>query len=82
MINFVQYPGREVNPRKGLVFDIRLIPVNMQQELDARRKVGIWWLQSSDEDSVFKIVGRSVIDQYEISRNIAVMDLDVSESYS
>jgi len=82
MINFVQYPNSNLPSGKYLRLEIEVIPALMQQELNARRKVGIWWLQSSDEDSVFKIVGRSVIDQYEISRNIAFMELDVSESYS
>lgn len=82
MINFLQYLGRELPERKSLRFEIEVIPALMQQELDARRSVGIWWLQSSDEDSVFKIVGRSVVDKYEISRDIAFMELDLSESYS
>ena len=82
MINFVQYLNSHLPSGKYLKFEIEVIPALMQQELDARRKVGIWWLQSIDEDSVFKIVGRSVIDRYETSRNIAFMELDVSESYS
>jgi hypothetical protein len=81
MINFVQYLNRDVHIRKGLSFEIDAIPASLLQELDARRKIGVWWLQSGDSDSVFKVIGRSVIDRYKISKDFVFMDVDTSESY-
>jgi len=86
MINFVEYLGRELNFRRGIELRVDSMPPVMLQELDARRKVGIWWLQPDDEYT-FKVIGRSVIGSYHLShgsdrRESAFMDPDLSESYS
>jgi hypothetical protein len=86
MINFVEYVGREVNFRKGLRFKVDEIPSSVLREIDAGRKVGIWWFQSA-EDSSFKVVARTVLDRYHLSHasglgDFAFVDVDLSESYA
>lgn len=86
MINFVEYLGRELNFRRGIELRVDSMPPAMIQELDSKRMVGIWWLQSNDE-STFKVIGRSVIGSYHLGhgadrRESAFMDPDLSESYA
>ena len=85
MINFVEYIGREVNFRKGLKFKVDEIPSSVLREIDAGRKVGLWWFQSA-EDSMFKVVARTVLDRYHLSHGsgpgeYAFVDVDLCESY-
>lgn len=86
MINFVEYIGREVNFRKGLKFKVDEIPSSVLREIDAGRKVGLWWFQSA-EDTMFKVVARTVLDRYHLSHGsgpgeYAFVDVDLSESYA
>ncbi len=86
MINFIEYIGREVNLRKGLKFSADELPSSILREIEAGRKVGIWWFQS-DEESTYKIIGRTVFYHYHLAspdgRNEYVyMDVDPSESYT
>ncbi len=86
MINFIEYVGREVNFRKGLKFRADELPSSVLREIEAGRKIGVWWFQSSEE-SMYKVVARTVFDRYHLSapdgRNeYAHMDIDLSESYT
>lgn len=86
MINFIEYLGREVNLRKGLKFKIDEIPSSILREIDAGRKVGLWWFQSA-EFSEFKVVARTVFDRYHLVNGpdrseYAYMDIDLAESYT
>ena len=86
MINFIEYVGRVVNLRKGLKFRADELPSSVLREIEAGRKVGIWWFQS-EEESTYKIVARTVFDHYHLAsadgRNeYAYMDVDPSESYT
>lgn len=86
MINFIEYVGREVNFRKGLKFRADELPSSVLREIEAGRKVGIWWFQS-EEESTYKVVARTVFDRYHLAapdgRNeFAYMDVDPSESYT
>jgi hypothetical protein len=86
MINFIEYVGREVNFRKGLKFRVDELPSSVLREIEAGRKVGIWWFQSAEE-STYKVVARTVFDRYHLAapdgRNeYAYMDVDPSESYT
>ena len=86
MINFIEYVGREVNLRKGLKFRVDELPSSVLREIEAGRKVGIWWFQSAEE-STYKVVARTVFDRYHLAapdgRNeYACMDVDLSESYT
>ena len=86
MINFIEYVGREVNLRKGLKFRVDELPSSMLREIDAGRKVGLWWFQSS-EQSTYKVIARTVFDRYHLAapdgRNeYAYMDVDLSETYT
>ena len=80
MINFIEYVGREVNFRKGLKFRVDELPSSVLREIEAGRKVGIWWFQSAEE-STYKVVARTVFDRYHLAapdgRNeYAYMDVD------
>jgi hypothetical protein len=86
MINFIEYLGREVNLRKGLKFKVDEIPSSILREIDAGRKVGLWWFQSA-EFSEFKVVARTVFDRYHLVNGpdrseYAYMDIDLAESYT
>ena len=86
MINFIEYVGREVNFRKGLKFRVDELPSSVLREIEAGRKVGIWWFQSAEE-STYKVVARTVFDRYHLAapdgRNeYAYMDVDLSETYT
>ena len=86
MINFIEYVGREVNLRKGLKFRVDELPSSVLREIDAGRKVGVWWFQSGEE-SIYRVVARTVFDRYHLAapdgRNeYACMDVDLSESYT
>ena len=86
MINFIEYVGREVNLRKGLKFRVDELPSSVLRELEAGRKVGVWWFQSGEE-STYRVVARTVFDRYHLAapdgRNeYAYMDVDPSESYT